>query len=184
MKLNSFASKIVLLIVVPLLAFSCSTTPKEKEEPAEQPIEKSEPSIDVWAIRRALKLDGAPTELGYRDASFNTCEIGYGYSSSNMCQRQTMAVIHFRLQCRDSEGTVSQAVGASNLRAISAPVRWTIGNQSGVVTTDGEGYGQIVSIFPKSPANTRLKVASGTQFLYLMHASEAGRLVVPKQWCE
>lgn len=177
-------SKFIVLILVPLVSWSCATTTPEKRESDDQSTEKTEPSIDTWAIRRALKLERGSTELGYQDASFNTCEMGYGYSSSNMCQRHTMAVIHFRIQCRDSEGTVSQAVGASNLRPISAPIRWTIGSWSGVANTDGEGYGQIVSIFPKSPSNMRLKLASGSQFLYLMHANEAGRVVVPKQWCE
>lgn len=177
-------SKVLILMLAPVLAWSCATTAPPKSEPEDQTVEKSEPSIDTWAIRRALKLDREPTELGYKEASFNTCEMGYGYSSSSMCQRHTMAVVHFRIQCRDSEGTVSQAVGAANLRPISAPVKWTIGSWNGVVTTDGEGYGQIVSIFPKSPSSLRLKLAAGTQFLYLMHASEAGRVVVPKQWCE
>jgi hypothetical protein len=169
-----------------VLSGCASKAPAPEAKPSvEVPAEtSSEPSIDVWAIRRALKLDRQPSELGYKEASFNTCEMGYGYSSSNMCQRHTMAVIHTRIRCRDSEGTVSQAVGEANLQPVTGQIRWTIGNQSGITTADGEGYTQIVSIFPKSPANTRIKIAAGNQFLYLMHASEAGRLVVPKQWCE
>ncbi|RYZ64383.1 MAG: hypothetical protein EOP05_22125 [Proteobacteria bacterium] len=172
-----------------LVLSGCAGKKVEKEKPAAPPqtsteVESSEPSIDVWAIRRALKLERAPTELGYKEASFNTCEMGYGYSASSLCQRHTMAVINFRIQCRDTDGTVSEAVGASNLKAISTPIRWTIGAQNGVVTPDGEGYGQIVSIFPKPPGKTRIKLASADQFLYLMHASEASRVVVPKQWCD
>lgn len=160
--------------------------PEEKKPIAQAPVaeESTEPSIDVWAVRRALKLEWAPTQLGYREASYNTCEMGYGYSASRMCQHHTMAVINFRIQCRDSDGTISEAVGASSLKAITTPIRWTIGSQNGVVTPDGEGYAQIVSIFPKPPGKTRIKLASADQFLYLMHANEASRVVVPKQWCD
>jgi hypothetical protein len=94
-----------------------------------------------------------------------------------------MAVIHVRLQCRDSEGTISTALGANDLVAISGQsVRWTIQRHDGVATSDGDGYVTIRGLFSKTPKNDWLRLAVGIQFLNV-RAKDAGRVVTPRPWC-
>lgn len=186
MTLQKLSTFFVAALLSSTLVACASKETKDDAPPVQAPptgADESEPVIDTLGIQRALRLEIPTNDLGYREAGFNTCQMGYGYSSSQNCTRQTMSVVNFRLQCRDSEGTVSEAVGASNLRAISGSVRFTLGGKSGVTTTDGEGYGQIVSIAAKSPKTSRLRLAYGNQFLY-MRANEVTRVVVPKAWCE
>lgn len=140
-------------------------------------------NIDIEGLQRELRLTRPAEVLGYQEATFNTCTVGFGYSSSRRCRRATMAVINFRLQCRDSEGTISNALGAADLRPIAGQgVRWTSSGQDGIATTDGEGYGTVRAVFAKSPKAGWLRLAVGIQFLN-MRAGEITRVVTPRPWC-
>jgi hypothetical protein len=94
-----------------------------------------------------------------------------------------MASINFRLQCRDSVGTISTALGAQDLVAIAGQrVRWTMQKHDDSLTTDGQGYGNVRDIFQKSPKNDWLRIAVGVQFLN-MRANTITRVVTPRPWC-
>lgn len=174
-----------------ILLFSACASAPQREEPVKagpsgylDPNDADGTRIDLDGLQRALKLDSDVETLGYREAAFNTCRAGYGYSASRNCQNRTLAVINIRLQCRASEGTISTALDASDLMAIAGKeVAWALIGTVGRARTDGQGYAQIRGIFPRSPKRERLKVAVGTQFLY-MRANEISRVVTPRPWCE
>ncbi len=143
----------------------------------------SSANIDYDAIQRNLGLERNPDELGYQEKSFNTCQIGYGYSNSNDCQNRVFVVIHFQLLCRDSVGTVSTIVRASDMQAISNKnVNWKLKNKTGSLLTDSAGYGQIRMIASESQKSQRLKLGVENDFLY-MRAQEINRVVTPQNWC-
>lgn len=93
-----------------------------------------------------------------------------------------MVVIHFLLQCRDSDGTVSSTDHVLTPVA-SSDVKWTLGRNEGMTRTDGEGYGQIRWIAPASQRNQRLRLTVSKQFI-VMRAKDMTRVVAPKAWCE
>lgn len=181
--------KIILLISALFLMVGCAT---KEIRPADEPASKVTPSfsadpgdraIDFVALQRSLGLDRNAESLGYREKSFNTCEAGYGYSRSQDCRKQHFVVIHYRLQCRDSEGTVSQALSADDLRPISnRDIKWNLKGREGISRTDSDGFGQIRAVFPASQKRERLKLATNGDFLYL-RAEEIDRIVTPKNWC-
>ncbi len=187
--ISEFKLRAGYIVALSLLVGACASKPKV-ETPAAPPVaateagsESGEPSIDVEGLARKLNLTRPVEVLGYQEAGFNSCDVGYGFSSSKNCHRMTLAVIHLRLQCRDTEGTISTALGAEDLRPISGQgVRWTLAGGDGVAQSDGEGYVEIRSIFPKSPRTQRLRIAVGLQFLYV-RANEVSRIVTPRPWC-
>jgi hypothetical protein len=180
-------SAIFLLSVAVLAGCASSQVIKEEQVPTPSTtgLETSEQAenIDMEALERSLQLARPLQELGYKEAQFNTCSAGYGFSSSKNCRRMVMASINFRIQCRDSEGTISTALGADDLVAIAGQrVRWTMQKQDDSVMTDGQGFANVRGLFPKSPKNDWLRIAVGVQFLN-MRANSITRVVTPKPWC-
>ncbi|MES2855038.1 MAG: hypothetical protein V4692_04195 [Bdellovibrionota bacterium] len=176
--------KIQFAVLAVIFVSGCASQPKK--EPVQAPVEVAEEEIriDYLGLQRHLGLDRNSNELGYAEKTFDTCTVGYGFSSSRDCQQKRFATVNLRLQCRDSEGTISTGLAASDLLAISGKrVRWALNGLAGSAQTDGEGYAQIAGIFSTSPKQQRLRIAVGTQFLY-MRAGDITRVVVPKPWCE
>lgn len=164
-----------------------STGPEQKPTPSvAKPSGRDESfveNIDRDGLQNFLKLKRGYNRLGYAERTFNTCEVGYGYSSSHNCRQQTFVVLHFKLMCRDSEGTVSEAITAANLQPIgNQSVKWTLKNASGRLLTDGEGYGQIAIISNISQRFQRLKLTVRNDFLF-MKAGELTEMITPKSWC-
>ena len=175
-----------LVLLALVFVVGCSSAPVEPERvPAPDLIEApSETSIDIEGLKRSLGLDGPTDDLGYKEQAFNTCKVGYGYSSSRDCVRKVFAVVRFRLQCRDSVGTISTALGAADLTPIAGrSVRWTFAKTEGVDQTDGEGFAEALGIFAGSPRKDWLRLAVGTQFLHI-RAGDITRIAVPRPWCE
>jgi hypothetical protein len=176
-------------VLLPLLILlsACTSAPERKAEtqPPPPPVvtDSGEPTIDVLGLQRSLRLERPVTELGLEEKPFESCRVGYGYSSSSNCRRLYMSVFNLRLQCRDSEGTVSQGLSASDLTALAgADIEWRVGGANGVVRLDGEGYGQIVAIIPQPAKSQRVRLSSGSQFLYI-RGGDLTRVVTPKPWC-
>jgi hypothetical protein len=189
---NKFHGFLLSLSVV-FLFVACSSTPKVSEVPniprtykPPPPLSTtsdSDPSIDYVGLQRELGLERAPENLGFLEKPFETCQAGYGYSSTQDCQRKYFVVIHFQLLCRDSEGTISTTLTSADMRPISGrPVNWTLKGSNGVLQTDSEGYGQIRVVNGKSQRAQRLKLAVGPEFLYV-RAGEITRIVTPQPWC-
>lgn len=180
--------KIILLIVFFGLA-ACTTTSKviPAAEPLpgapSKPAEDEAENVDWFALQASLGLSREPEQLGFAEKTYDTCQVGYGYSRSNRCRKQTFTVIHFRLMCRDSEGTISQVLNEEDLQSIAdRQIVWNLKGTHGVVRTDGRGYGQIRVAVAKSHRGERLRLATGPEFLY-MRAGEITRVVTPKPWC-
>ncbi|ASD64192.1 hypothetical protein [Bdellovibrio bacteriovorus] len=176
--------KWILAVLVAALA-GCSTTPK-KESPstgAVVPDVTAPSTIDYVALQTFLGLDRAPEELGYTERAFNTCDAGYGYSRSQNCRQEVFVVLHFRLLCRDSEGTISTILTESDVTPIAGrTVKWSLKGMTGTALTDGLGYGQIRTVSPRSQRRERARLAVGSEFLY-MRANEITKIITPRPWC-
>lgn len=182
--------KWIVLAVLTALVSACTTAPKT-EAPAsrEKPTlpTESAPSgkstIDYVGLQRAMGMEIPAEKLGYKEKAFDTCQAGYGYSTTHNCHKEYMVVINFQLQCRDSVGTVSEGVTNADLTAIAnRPVRWNLKPNQGLTNTDSEGFGQIMTVTARSVKTERLKIAVGNEFLY-MRANEITRVVTPRPWC-
>jgi hypothetical protein len=93
-----------------------------------------------------------------------------------------LAIIHFRLQCRDSEGTVDE-VTSDNIQNLSdRQITWAMRGLNGDSITDSRGYGEIHQVFLKSPKYDRLRLGANGEYLY-MRANEITSVVAPKPWC-
>ncbi len=90
-------------------------------------------------------------------------------------------VIHFQLQCRDSEGTISNA-DYEVTPVVSDRVKWNLGKAEGLTETDTAGYGQIRYIASSSQKNQKLRLTVNGKYLILT-ASEVRRVVAPGSWC-
>lgn len=178
-----------ILGVLTLLAFIGCTTTSKKEAvytptPSEIPTSSpSEPSIDYVALQNHLHMDRERESLGFSEKSFNTCDAGYGYSRSQNCHKEHFVVIHFRLLCRDSEGTISTVLTDEDLRPLDRrTVKWSLKGTQGTVQTDGQGYGQIVTAASSSQKSQRVRLTVGNEFLY-MRAKEIRKVITPEPWC-
>lgn len=183
------SSSKVVMVCTWIAVLSGCTTAMKKSPPIKEP---SEPvlvqddngsAIDYNSLQTYLKLDRDPEQLGFAEKAFNTCDAGYGYSRSQNCHKEYFVVIHFRLLCRDSEGTISTVLTESDVMPIAGrPVRWTLKGISGTVMTDGNGYGQIRTIASSSQNRQRIKIAVGNEFLY-MRSHEITKVITPRPWC-
>lgn len=189
-----------LLVLLLVFAAGCTTTESKNEErweklPDEFPIpppKKSRPTsdkanepirIDLESLQSKLGMNRQPHTLGFREKEFNTCNVGSGFSDTHDCHTENFVVIHFQLTCRDSDGTVSEVVTAADTMAISnQSIKWNLGKISGVTKTDREGFAQIRTTAPFSQKESRLRITSDSDFLYL-RAGDISRVVTPKQWC-
>jgi hypothetical protein len=187
--------QLALLIAVSFFAFGCaSLAPQEASPPEDQSVlipskriptipETVERSIDYLGLHRALGMERTKEDLGYAEKSFDTCSVGYGYSSSNNCRREVFIAIHFQILCRDTDGTISNAVAREDMKPLSGrSLKWTLKGARGVLRLDGEGFGQIKTAVSNSQRLERLKIAVDNDFVYL-RAGEVKRLVTPKNWC-
>lgn len=177
-----------LLLLAALLALTaCTTTPTaptpSKIPPMAAEVGEESSRIDYGAIQRTLHMDRSVEQLGVEEKSFNSCEMGYGFSRNRDCRTQYMVVLNVRLLCRDSEGTISTILTEADVTPIAAQnIRWNLKNLQGQFQTDGLGYGQIVAISPRSQKRERLKLALGNDFLY-MRANEITKVITPRPWC-
>lgn len=151
---------------------------RNQDESIDQPL-----NIDYVRLQASLGLDRAFDKLGYIEKSFPTCEAGFGYPSSSNCRRDTFVLIHFRLLCRESEGTISTPLNESDLIPLGrSAVQWNLGPAKGDLVLDSQGYGQIRTTLNKSAKTQRLRMTVGNDFLFL-NAGEVNRVVAPGNWC-
>lgn len=175
-------------VALAVLSTACASAPKAESPPKVEPgpvpiaIQPATLQIDVDGLQRSLGLERSRFTLGYQEKTFNTCDAGFGYPKV-ACRLQTMMVLNFRLQCRDTTGTTSEIVTNAQTQPIAnKTVRWQVGKQGSTTPTDDDGYAQIRGIYSKSPRSERIKLAVGTHFVY-MRAGELTRIVTPPDWC-
>ena len=191
--LSNLASSLSLVVKLTgaglALAITACTTPQIEPPQAPRPsrpiVEQdgSEPAIDILGLERSLGLDSGREDLGFHEKSFDTCSVGYGYSASHNCKKQSFVSIRFQLQCRESEGTISNA--DYEVKAIASDhVKWNLGKTgSGLTPTDGDGYGEIRTIASSTQAQQKLRLTVNGKFLILT-AAEIRRIVTPGDWCK
>jgi hypothetical protein len=182
--------KLSLIPFLLLFLTACGDLQTRPEKPTEAlpPVEVNVPMpqeiiVNYDELKQRLKIQMPEKKLGYLERAFNTCAVESGFSSSKNCQQMYLAIIHYRLRCRFSEGTVSEAVTDSDMKAIAnQSIIWTIKNKTGMSLTDDEGYAEIHQVFSKSPRGERLKLLSNNDFLY-MRVNEITSVVAPSPWC-
>ncbi len=179
-----------LIFLIAIFLVGCVSEPKKVEQQAPPPptsssAEPDEESIDVTGLQKSLRMTRDAEDLGYVEKQFESCRAGFGLSPIRNCRPLYLVVVHFRLQCRDSEGTVSEVVTNAELRAITTNnLRWNFGKVQGVTKTDGEGFGQVVAIAPSPSRKQRFRLTRGNDFLALP-AGDVRRIIVPRTpWCE
>ena len=173
-------------LLVPLFCFvgfiACTT-------PSERPTSPGSPTTpgghanqnwDVQAIEHELAMDRPAQVLGYAERVFNSCEFAttdkYG-----PCGNRYFVQIHFRLQCRDSEGTISQTDYQTHA-ITDDKVAWTLAGNRGTVATDEDGYGQLRMIGAYSAHELKVRLTTNGRFL-VQTAGEMDRIVAPGTWC-
>ncbi|NUN05888.1 MAG: hypothetical protein HUU57_09005 [Bdellovibrio sp.] len=179
---------ILALGILVLTLNACTSTPTKNSiaDSVNTPTaaEDTSGAIDYFALQSHLRMGRERESLGFSEKSFNTCEAGYGYSRSQNCHHHHFVVIHFRLLCRDSEGTISNILTDEDLRPLDRrSVKWSLKGTTGVAQTDGQGYGQIVTAVAASQRSQRIRLALGNEFLY-MRANEIQKVITPAPWCD
>lgn len=142
-------------------------------------------AVDYPALVRAMKMDRPIHRLGFVEKPFENCGTEYGLPAPNRpgCQKMYLVKIHFRIQCRDSDGTVSERVTEDELRAFGGrEIAWTLKGIQGLTRSDESGFGELVTISPISQKAQRLKLSFENDFLYLP-AGEIKRVITPRSWC-
>lgn len=173
---------------VPSKVGSPSTLAKKSKVPRsksarELEILRQSYNIDEEAVFTALQMSRTLQNRGYKEKSFDTCKMGYGYPSANDCHQEYFASIYFRLACRDSEDTTSTPVTEEDMQPLSnRTIGWNLGKKSGNLQLDENGYGHIRVLSVSSPKNERLKISANGNFLY-MRANQIKQIVAPKNWC-
>lgn len=176
---NSIA---LVISLATLFLVSCATRPAKEPMPPAPDVPAVEGSVDVVGLQRSLGMERAPQQLGYEEKAFNTCSVGFGYSSSHDCRVQYLVVVQFHLQCRDTNGTVSTTDHVLT-PVFTNELKWTLGSTTGTGVTDAEGFGQIVRLSDQSQRHQWLRLTVDGKFLAL-RAGTITRVVAPRAWCE
>lgn len=179
----------LLSVCLILVLSACTTAQKtdlETSTPGQKPSASSggdEENIDYEQIKHSLGLSHKLEQLGYSERAFNTCEMGFGFSRTQNCRTEIMAVINFQLLCRDSQGTISTALTREDMQPLSGrTINWSLHKKNGSAVLNHDGHGQILMSFRSSPRNQRLKLSANNDALYL-RANEIKRIVTPSNWC-
>lgn len=141
-------------------------------------------TVDYYGLQNSLGLGDLNTApLGYYEKAFQTCQVGHGFSSTSNCQWLYFVVIHFKLSCRHSEGTISVPLEKSDIHALDRRlVQWSLANNNGEVKLNRGGSGRLIGVFKKSPRFSRLKLGVANDNLYT-RAGEIKSVITPYSWC-
>lgn len=179
--------RLLTLVAATFALSACTTTPIEPPdggfddpnfERATKGRSGSPPPVvkNVGALQTELGMNRQPSDLGYREKPFNPCNFGMG----DNCANQYLAVIHFQLLCRDSEGTVSQV---PKLKPIIHPhITWSVAGQNGATTTDAQGFGHLAVVSERPLRGKRLVLRKGAQYVGVS-VNDVNKLVLPRDWC-
>ena len=187
--------KTIFIFIFLVFTLNCSTLPEREVSPTDHiPLPKptSEPpaqnnwikeNVDLSELQKALRMDRSKTELGVQSQTFNTCVVGAGYNPYNPCRNLHLSVLHFRVRCRASMGTVEH-VSHTELRPLANnTLRWMLANQSGQVVTDYDGYGQVAIASNYNLKQDRFILRAKTNNLGL-RVNQISQIIVPNDWCD
>lgn len=148
---------------------ACTTT----TEPVTTEPQVSAPplqTVSISELKDRLNMNRSLHDMGFREAKYDS--------------RGYLITIHFRILCRQSEGTVDEVAHADLSPIYDNNIEWKLGRyQSGSTETDRDGYGKVELVSTSSGARERLRLTRDGKFV-AVPASEAGLVVVPGGWCQ
>jgi hypothetical protein len=173
-----------MIIVMGLCA--CATDPMRTRLPSPEDKPPSLPStqdgqhvVSVHEIQNQLGLNRSPQDLGFAEKKFDGCTLGH--RDDRACGQRFLSVVHFRLLCRDSMGTVQTVV--RNLEPLVADtMQWRLAGSRGNTHTDSEGFGQVQLISQKPNKGKRFILIIGKKSLGL-EVGEVNQIILPSDWC-
>lgn len=169
-------------IIIRLLAFcllcACTSTPKVDvgEQP---PLPPSPVKMDLAELQKQLGLERDQHDLGYAEKDFDGCRMNLT-GDPMFCGARYLAVVHFRLMCRDTVETTTRV--PSSLRPLQGHMEWRLNGKRGFLKTDEEGYGQVKTVSRSPSKSQRFMLIIGKKSLGV-EASEVSQIIVPSNWC-
>jgi hypothetical protein len=165
--------------------YGCTTTEKAPEAPSAPPPPSvlapgERPSPDLKLLQNQLNMDRNVRELGFEEHAFNPCD--YNLATPPACRAQRLAVVHFRLECRNTQGTAATVESYVTQPINTNGIRWKIGQLEGTTDTDFEGFGQIRVLAFTPQKKSKLRLTLNGKYL-IMTVGDISRVVVPGDWC-
>ena len=177
------------ILLALLVGSSCSSVIKRPDsdsspKPRSQSIEKPKAAqLDKKQLTKQLGLYRDKTEIGFKQITFNDCSIPRQFRKNSECSTQFLAMINFRMRCRDSEGTVEQQVTNYELTALTSDnIKWDLGSLSGTTKTDSRGFGQVIVRSWSRVDNKQFRLTANGQIMGVS-AKQVRQFVLPKYWC-
>lgn len=167
------------LVLIPLLAWTAGcASPEPVPYTPSEPLARTNLTDPNADLASALGMTRDASDLGFDEKPFDPCS--FGVSSNGGCGSRYLAVVHFQLLCRDTEGTIAMA---ANIQPIVADrMTWQLSGLTGPTQTDDNGFGQFSLVSRKSAKNQRLILHIGPQFV-AFNVSEVTKIVLPKNFC-
>lgn len=137
-------------------------------------------SLSLHELQTQLSMNRPPDDLGYAEKNFDGCHVGFK-NDQGVCGRRFLSVLNFKLVCRDTVGTTSR-VPSSLMPLSNHTMQWRFGGQSGNLTTDSLGYGQVQMVSSRPVSTDRFMLLIGTKTLGV-EAAEVSQIVLPGNWC-
>lgn len=168
------------------LLCACATAPKDDEAPIYDSSQQSSPEdarLDKTKLADSLGVLKDVEDIGFHQVSFNDCSIPRRFRKGSSCSTQYLAVINFRMRCRNSEGTVEQQVSQYELTPlVSNSVKWGVGKLEGNTRTDSRGYGRAI-IRSWTPVDSKLFRLTANGQVMAVTAKQVRQFVLPRYWC-
>jgi hypothetical protein len=161
------------------LLFGCVGPSKKGEKaPVFSP---SSPLFDIEALKLRLGVVRDVEDLGYEAKGFDSC--AYEAAPVADCGPRQLVMVYFRLQCRESVGTVNEVTNIELMPVTTSHIRWRLGGATGWTSTDADGYGRVQFISAANPKNQRFSLTIKTNSLGVT-AQDVTRIIVPRDWCD
>jgi hypothetical protein len=172
-----------LALLLMFIFVGCATSEKNSEPIV--PIVT--PKLDYQAIQESVGIDVPDTGTGFREKTFDACDLGGALFELNPpirdCHHVYFVWIGFQLSCRESEESASILTEADLKPVSSQMLHWKVGNRAGDSQSDYQGHGVIRMLSNSSAKKAYLRLSNGNDFLN-MHAADVSAIVTPPSWCE
>jgi hypothetical protein len=186
--LSHKAIQLMATLAIVTMPFGCAMAPKSESpssasrqgSPAKP---RSAPSLDKVKLAKQLGLFKDKTDIGFKQITFNDCSIPRTFRKNSQCSTQFLAMINFRMRCRDSEGTVEQQVTNYELTPLTSnSVKWELGSLNGYTKTDSRGFGQVFVRSWSRVDNQQFRLTANGQIMGVS-AKQVRQFVLPRYWC-
>lgn len=165
-------------------------TPKEpsytsqREHPPKRiiVIKRPRPKLNYRAIQNQLGMKRPKNQLGLRESKFNVCDVVKDNEGLE-CENLYFGVLHAQILCRATDGT-TESMSHNELRPVARKnIHWTLGDTSGKLQTDAQGFGSFLSVYKDSQKGNSISLKKGKYALRLGTGNFKRKIVVPKYWC-